>query len=163
MEEVLRSIPPTLSPEGGYNAISKLYGDGILVVGDAAGFALNLGVTVRGMEFAIASGVVAAQTILKAKETGDFSSRRLSSYESSLLETFVLQDMKTNAEMPSFLENDDFFPFYPQTFPEFLEKIVWFGEEPKEKMGKTLWRDMRSSGVFNFKRLKDLIYSIRKL
>ncbi len=44
-------------PEGGYNGISKLYGDGILVAGDAAGFALNMGVTVRGMEFALASGL----------------------------------------------------------------------------------------------------------
>jgi len=54
-------------PEGGYNGISKLYGNGIVVVGDAAGFALNMGVTVRGMEFAIASGIIAAETIIAAK------------------------------------------------------------------------------------------------
>jgi electron transfer flavoprotein-quinone oxidoreductase len=47
-------------PEAGFNGISKLYGNGIIVTGDAAGFALNVGVTVRGMEFALASGLCAA-------------------------------------------------------------------------------------------------------
>ena len=35
-------------PEGGFNAMSRLYGNGVLVAGDAAGLALNMGFTVRG-------------------------------------------------------------------------------------------------------------------
>lgn len=149
-------------PESGYNGISKLYGDGILVAGDAAGFALNMGVTVRGMEFAVASGAIAAETIIGAKKQGDFSSRTLSLYEKRLNETFVMQDLRNNKAMLAFLENDDFFTFYPRHFPEFLEKIIWFGDGPKDKIGKTLWQSIRSSGALSFKRLKD-IYRIKNI
>lgn len=149
-------------PEGGYNTISKLYGDGILVTGDAAGFALNMGVTVRGMEFAIASGIIAAETILMARQKGDYSAQTLSSYEARLRETFVLKDMMNCKDMPEFLDNDAFFTYYPKYFPHFVEKVMWFGDQPKEKIGQTLWRELKSSGMMSFKRLKEL-YSIKNI
>ncbi|MCX5853848.1 MAG: FAD-dependent oxidoreductase, partial [Deltaproteobacteria bacterium] len=43
-------------PEGGFKGMGNLYGNGILAAGDAAGLALNIGFTVRGMEYALASG-----------------------------------------------------------------------------------------------------------
>ncbi len=47
-------------PEGGFDALpERLVMDGMLLVGDAAGFSLNMGLTVRGMDFAIASGAIA--------------------------------------------------------------------------------------------------------
>jgi electron transfer flavoprotein-quinone oxidoreductase len=149
-------------PESGYNGLSKLYSDGILIAGDAAGFALNMGLTVRGMEFAIASGAIAADTIIDGKQKGDFSSNTLSLYEKHLKETFVLQDLKANKGMPEFLDNDDLFNFYPERFSDFLEKIIWFGEGPKEKIGKTLWSQVKSSGMLSLRRLKDL-YRIKNL
>lgn len=149
-------------PEGGYNNISRLYGDGILVTGDAAGFALNMGVTVRGMEFAIASGIIAAETILMARQKADYSAQTLSAYEARLKETFVLKDMMSCKDMPDFLDNDAFFTFYPKYFPYFVEKVMWFGDQPKEKIGQTLWRELKSSGMLSFKRLKEL-YSIKNI
>jgi electron transfer flavoprotein-quinone oxidoreductase len=149
-------------PEGGYDGISKLYGNGIIVTGDAAGFALNMGVTVRGMEFAIASGIIAAETVIKAKEAGDYSGKKLSYYENRLKETFVLKDMKSCRKMPGFLDNEDFFTYYPKYFPDFLEKVMWFGKEPKERVGKTLWGTLKASGMLSFRRLKDL-YKIRNI
>ena len=114
------------------------------------------------MEFALASGALAAQTILEAKEKGDFSAKTLSFYEKRLRETFVLQDLMANKEMPGYLENDDFFAFYPERFPGFLEKIMWFGEGPKEKIGKALWNQIKSSGILSLRRLKDL-YHIKNI
>jgi electron transfer flavoprotein-quinone oxidoreductase len=149
-------------PEGGYKGISKLYGNGIVVVGDAAGFALNMGVTVRGMEFAIASGIIAAETIIAAKEANDFTARTLSDYEKRLKEAFVLKDLAACGEMPEFLDNEAFFSYYPDNFTGFLEKIMWFGDGPKEKVGTTLWRELKGSGMLSFKRLKEL-YNIRKI
>jgi electron transfer flavoprotein-quinone oxidoreductase len=143
-------------PEAGQQGVSRLCRDGMLVTGDAAGFAVNLGVTVRGMEFAIASGIAAAETILKAREAGDYSEKNLSSYGERLKETFVLKDLQAAAKMPGFLDNDAFFNLYPRTFPELLEKIMWFGEGPREKMGKTLWEGLKSSGLITLRGLKDL-------
>lgn len=149
-------------PEGGHKGISKLYGNGIVVAGDAAGFALNMGVTVRGMEFAIASGVIAAETIIAAKEANDFTAKTLAGYEKRLKETFVLKDIASCREMPEFLDNESFFSYYPDNFPRFIEKIMWFGEGPKGKIGATLWKELKGSGMLSLGRLKEL-YNIRKI
>ncbi|MBP1735772.1 MAG: Electron-transferring-flavoprotein dehydrogenase [Deltaproteobacteria bacterium] len=149
-------------PEGGYGGISKLYGNGIILTGDAAGFALNMGVTVRGMEFAIASGILAAETIIQAKEAGDFSEKSLARYEARLKETFVMKDLQTCKDMPEFLDNESFFAFYPKCFPDLVEKVMWFDQGPKARIGKTLWDNLKSSGMLSFKRLMEL-YRIKNL
>ena len=83
-----------LIPEGGEGMLPKLYGDGVLLAGDAAAFCANLGFTLRGMDLAVESGRLAAQAVLAAKEKGDFSAETLSVYEQSLQETFVLACVK---------------------------------------------------------------------
>ncbi|MBP1746701.1 MAG: hypothetical protein H6Q54_1316 [Deltaproteobacteria bacterium] len=149
-------------PEGGIGGISKLYGNGIILTGDAAGFALNMGVTVRGMEFAIASGIKAAETIIQAKEANDFSEKSLAKYEASLKETFVLKDLQTCKDMPAFLDNESFFAFYPKCFPDLVEKVMWFDQGPKTGIGKTAWSQLKSSGMMSWKRLMEL-YRLKNL
>jgi len=144
-------------PEAGYKNISKLFGNGIIVTGDAAGFALNMGITVRGMEFAVASGILAAETVIKAKESDDFSEKTLSLYENKLKDSFVLKDLYTYKNLPGFLENRALFSVYPKILPEIVEKIMLIGESPKERIGKQLWTEVKSSGLLNMKTLKDII------
>jgi electron transfer flavoprotein-quinone oxidoreductase len=105
---------------------------------------------------------MAADTIIVAKEKGDFTAKTLSMYEKLLKESFVLHDLKANKEMPEFLDNDDLYTFYPERFPDFLEEIIWFGEGPKKKIGKTFWNEIKSSGMLGFRRLRD-IYRIKNL
>ena len=149
-------------PEAGYTGIGKLYGNGILVAGDAAGFALNMGVTVRGMEFAIASGICAAETVIRAKEAGSFNEPALSFYARRLKETFILKDLEAARNMPGYLENESLFSYYPRTFPGLLEKIMWFDENPKERLGKTVWDGLKASGMLSLKRLLEL-YRIKNI
>jgi electron transfer flavoprotein-quinone oxidoreductase len=149
-------------PEAGYAGLSKVYGNGIVVTGDAAGFALNMGVTVRGMEFAIASGIVAAETIVEAKRTGDYSEKTLSSYETRLRETFVLKDLYASRNLPKYLDNDAFLRYYPASFPDLVDKVMWFGEAPKERLGKTLWDALKNSGMLSLRRIREL-YGIRRV
>ena len=56
-----------LVPEAGIHMIPELVRDGVLVTGDAAGFVVNLGFTVRGMDFAVESGRLAAEAVIAAK------------------------------------------------------------------------------------------------
>lgn len=127
-----------LIPEAGYGGVGKLYGNGVLIVGDAAGFSLNMGITVRGMDFAIASGFMAAQTIKEAFAKGDFSERVLCTYEERLRNSFVLKDLESFKEMPSFLENEDIFKYFPRKVSELFDNLVYFGEGPKEKLWRTI-------------------------
>jgi len=54
------------------------------------------------MEFAIASGVMAARAISSATKKKDFSSQALSEYEKLLKDSFVLKDMETFKKAPHF-------------------------------------------------------------
>jgi electron transfer flavoprotein-quinone oxidoreductase len=142
-------------PEGGMEGVPQLYGDGILVSGDAAGFALNAGLTVRGMEFAIASGVMAAKAIKKAKENNDFSKQSLSYYKKLLEDSFVLKDLATFKNAPIVLENPRLYNVYPNMVSDMLEKLMFIGAAPKCKLSTTALREMRSK--FRFSMIKDIL------
>ncbi len=123
-----------LVSEGGYNMIPTLYDDGVLVAGDAAALVINLGLTVRGMDLAIESGRLAAETIIKAKEKGDFSADTLSAYQTAMEESFVIRDMKHYRKFPAFMESSHrMFEQYPGMLDEILSSLfVVDGSEPKK-------------------------------
>lgn len=130
--------------EAGISGIPRLYSDGILVSGDAAGFTLNTGITVRGMEFAIASGVLAAKAIITATKRNDFSSQSLAEYENLLKNSFILKDLNTFKYAPHFLDNPRLMTLYPQTVCDVLEKLMFIGDQPKKKLSSTILGEIRS-------------------
>jgi electron transfer flavoprotein-quinone oxidoreductase len=150
-----------LIPEGGNTPLSRPYADGILVVGDAAGLALNMGITVRGMEFAMASGYMAAQTVKKAKEHGDFSAAALAHYATLLRDSFVLQDMDTFRYSLKVLENPRMIAFYPAWACRVMEDIFWIGEGSKRRITSTVWKGARQ-GLLNLAALKD-VWGLRRI
>ncbi|MGE5423544.1 MAG: FAD-dependent oxidoreductase [Ignavibacteriales bacterium] len=125
-------------PEGGLAGMTRLIGDGILVAGDAAGFSLNMGLTVRGMEFAIASGAMAAKAVIDARAKNDFSAAGLSSYQRYLDESFVMKDFKTFRHAPHVLENPRFYNFYPKFAGDLFQELYTIGDGPKGKLSSTI-------------------------
>ncbi|MDR3074362.1 MAG: FAD-dependent oxidoreductase [Deltaproteobacteria bacterium] len=107
-----------LVPEGGLGMTPTLYDDNLLVLGDAAGFCLNMGFTVRGMDYAIGSGEQAAITVMEAKKKGDFSKATLSGYKNRLEACFVMKDLKTHKHAPDFIEHT------PGMFKEYPEMVA---------------------------------------
>ncbi len=93
---------------------TELFTDGMLVVGDAAGLLVNSGITLRGMDMAIASGMAAAQVVKIATERNDFSKKSLSHYEELLKNDFVLKDRETFKRAPEFLQNARLYSLYPE-------------------------------------------------
>ena len=126
-----------LVTEGGYDMIPTLYDDGVLVAGDAAALVMNLGFTVRGMDLAIESGKLAAETIIKAKEAGDFSAAKLSEYKKALDASFVIKDMQHYRKMPQFIENHRLFEEYPAMAEELMNGLfLMYGQQPEKFMKK---------------------------
>ena len=78
-------------PEGGYFAIPRPYVDGALLVGDSAGF-LNVPY-LKGIHYAMKSGMLAAETIFGALLRDDTSASQLSSYESRLTTSYIMRDL----------------------------------------------------------------------
>jgi electron transfer flavoprotein-quinone oxidoreductase len=150
-----------LIPEGSNKPFPTPYGDGILVVGDAAGLALNMGISVRGMEFAIASGYLAAQTVKRAKENGDFSAATLAHYGALLRDSFVLQAMETFRHSLDALERPRMVGFYPQWLCKVMEEIFWIGEGSKKRISSTVWKGVKE-GLFNLAAIRDL-WKLRRI
>jgi electron-transferring-flavoprotein dehydrogenase len=65
--------------EGGYWSMPRLYADGVLLVGESAGF-LNA-MRLKGIHLGMKSGMLAAETILKGLQAGDFGAATLRDYE----------------------------------------------------------------------------------
>ena len=142
-------------PEGGYRALGKLYGNGILVAGDAAGLALNMGVTVRGMEYALASGCLAARAVLKAREAGNFRTETLSLYGRLLEESFVLRDFKSFQETPAVLANPRFTNHYPELIGAVMKDVYAVPAGPKARLYETIRKHMTLKEMWSvFKDLK---------
>ncbi|HMG73857.1 MAG TPA: electron transfer flavoprotein-ubiquinone oxidoreductase [Pyrinomonadaceae bacterium] len=77
---------------GGWHAMPKLYADGVLIVGDSAGF-LNAA-RLKGIHSAIKSGMLAAETIFDALVIGNFSASTLQRFESRVKESWITPELR---------------------------------------------------------------------
>lgn len=113
-----------LVTEGGYKMVPELVRDGVIVAGDAAAFVINLGYTVRGMDFAIESGRLAAEAVIKAKAKNDFSAASLASYKALLEDSFVMKELKMYQNFPALLECHEIFNDIPSMANDFASQLV---------------------------------------
>lgn len=145
-----------LIPTAGKAMIPQLYADGFLVAGDAAGLVLASGLMLEGANFAIASGIAAAETIISAKKKQDFSKQGLSLYTELLKQSFVLKDLDTFQKAPQFLKNPRIYSQYPRLACDLAQKIYTNEGKPRQKAFKLMQESM--AGEMNFwQLLKDFI------
>jgi len=157
----LKEYSAHIISEAGLAGVSKLCAGGMLVVGDAAGFALNVGITVRGMEFAIASGVMAAETANEALERGDASEALLAGYEKRLREIFVLKDMETFRHSREVLEKERLFTVYPRFICSLLGSLFTVDEKPQASLYQRAM-GVAKQHMFSWQSIKDIM-DFRKL
>ncbi len=132
-------------PEGGYRLVSKLFADGMLLAGDAAGLCYTNGINQEGMNLAITSGFHAAETVLDAFGKGDFSARQLAQYKTRLDESFVLKDMKTFEKAVDLMHNERLFSVYPRLVGTILEQMYRSDGKPRKPMGRVGWDAVREA------------------
>ncbi|MFB3905905.1 MAG: 4Fe-4S dicluster domain-containing protein [Acidobacteriota bacterium] len=78
-------------PEGGYYAMPRPYADGLLIVGDSAGF-LNAQ-RLKGIHLAVKSGMLAAETILESLVREDSSAEVLRGYATRFEGSWARQEL----------------------------------------------------------------------
>jgi len=138
-----------LVPEGGYAMIPKLYGDGVLVVGDAAMLCINLGYCVRGMDFAVSSGVFAAETVIEARAAEDGSAAVLGSYAKKLQDSYVIKDLVTFQKFPHFMEHTTrIFNEYPEMVKKMMLAMFVVDGEPAIPLMKRMMPIVKEVGLF---------------
>ncbi|WP_072370342.1 FAD-dependent oxidoreductase [Hyphomicrobium sp. NDB2Meth4] len=129
-----------LIPEGGFKAIPQLYGDGWVVVGDAA--QLNNAIHREGSNLAMTSGRIAGEAIFQLRSRREeMTEQNLALYKEMLDKSFVIKDLKKYKDMPALLhtQSQNFFLTYPQLVNKAMQSFVRVDGTPKvEKEKKTI-------------------------
>jgi electron-transferring-flavoprotein dehydrogenase len=85
-------------PEGGFHSLSsRRHGDGVLVVGDAAGY-VDVP-SLKGIHYAMHSGILAARTIFDSLKNDDTSESGLSGYTTGVDGSYVVKEMRKTRNM----------------------------------------------------------------
>ncbi len=140
-------------PEGGYDAVGQLAGNGVMIAGDAAGF-VNMSAYKEGTNHAMESGRAAGLTAIDAKQKGNFSRAALAAYEQRLADGVVLKDLKRFRKVPEVLEEcPNLLSLYPKKVNRMLVDMFTCGPETKVELKKKAFRTfMRGLPKFRFVR-----------
>jgi electron transfer flavoprotein-quinone oxidoreductase len=134
-----------LIPEGGYNSVPQLVGDGWLVVGDAAH--LVNAVHREGSNLAMTSGRLAGETIVRLKRSREpCTMANLAGYRELLDASFVMKDMKKYRKVPGLLDgNRQFLDLYPRLLSQAAQ--IWLRVDGVDKKSKEreIMQTMRSA------------------
>lgn len=85
-------------PEGGYFSLPRRRsGDGMVILGDSAGFVEVA--SLKGIHYAMQSGIYAARAIFAALKAGDVSGERLAEYDRLVNQSYVVSDLYQRRNM----------------------------------------------------------------
>lgn len=120
----------------------EIYGDGVLVAGEAANLVLNAGRAIQGMDYAMRSGLLAAETVIEARRAADFSSAFLKNYRTALENSYVLQDLNNFQKAVEVLHSPEMFTSVPRMVCDFGREFFTVDNKPTRKAYQIL-RDVR--------------------
>jgi electron-transferring-flavoprotein dehydrogenase len=155
-------------PEGGLFAMPRPYADGILIVGDSAGF-LN-GMRLKGIHLGMKSGMLAAETLWEALQADAFDRETLASYERRFKESWAYAELRTarnfhqgfhNGLLPGLI-NAGLATFTGGAGFGFINKL--HGEPGYARMAKMGWQSKETprakiDNVLTFDKLTDVYNS----
>ena len=126
-----------LVPESGLKGIpQKLYRDGFVVIGDAAGFCINTGTVLRGIDLAIVSGVAAARAIISAQNSAQVGPN----YVKELEKLNLTPTLKLFAGWPEITSIPRMASAYPQLANDVLKFMFTVDGNVPVKMPKAMMK-----------------------
>jgi len=140
-------------PEGGYDTIPQLYGDGYLIAGDSA--MLFNALHREGNNLAMTSGKMAAEAAIEAIKRGDFSRKGLAGYGERLSASYVLKDMRKYRRFGRFLYgHTEIFKELPELASKAAREMLSVDGTPKKQKQQLIWREIRGKmGIWRLLRL----------
>jgi len=95
-------------PEGGYYALPRRrHGDGVMIVGDSAGFVEVA--SLKGIHYAMQSGMFAARTAFDALKKKDTSAAALRQYDTMVDGSFIARDLYHRRNMRVAFQDRNFY------------------------------------------------------
>ena len=125
-----------LVPELGWHGMpKKLYRDGMLVIGDAAGMCINTGTVIRGIDLAIVSGVAAARAVIGQEGASDVGAAYMQELETLAL----LPTMKLYANFHHLLSNSRMMSVYPDLGNDVMRTLFTVDGKLPPRMDKAIF------------------------
>lgn len=140
-----------LIPEGGYHSMPPLAEDGFLICGDAAQM-VNPAFR-EGSNLAMTSGMLAGETVVEAKQRGDFGKESLSAYVDKLEASYVMPDLEEVKDLEDHVEDSEgFLEFYPKLACELAHMRFSADGQPKREHFKKAIELVRRRGLLRVAR-----------
>ena len=150
----LKEYSAHLIPEAGLTMMPKMTTDGMLVAGDAAALCLAAGIWLEGVNFAMASGIYAAEAAVDAVRAGNVTAAGLAGYRERLERTFVLKDHRKLRRAPELVLSDRVQHLYPGMVANVVERMFRVDNpHPKPGVRRILNDERKRAGV----RRRDLL------
>ncbi len=144
----LKEYSAHLIPEAGLKMMPEMTGNGLLIAGDAAALCLAAGIWLEGVNFAMASGMYAAQAAAEAIRGGDVSQRGLAGYARRLGDTFVLRDHRKLRGAPELVLSDRVQHLYPSMITGVAERMFRVDNPtPKPGLRRIVKEERKRAGV----------------
>jgi len=145
-------------PYFGFKNLPPIYDKNVIAVGDSAGFLINDGFTIRGMDLAIGSGMIAGLSAKKIVESKDFAKTDI--YYQMLKESFVLKHLELAYSRFSLINNPETLKAYPEVLCNVLSDMFTVTEERKTLIEDALLR-LKEKGISLTQAIKDMISAVK--
>lgn len=135
-----------LIPEGGFDALPPLSGDGWMIVGDAA--QMVNAVHREGTNLAMASGRLAGETAILAHADGHFNPGILRHYDTAVRASVIHKDLKKYRGMHSLMrdvDSDLLFNKLPQALNDAIYQMVSVDGMNKKEKQKAMIKQFKST------------------
>jgi electron transfer flavoprotein-quinone oxidoreductase len=142
---------------------AAFHGDGWMVAGDAAGFLFSNGLVIQGMNYAVRSGLEAAETALAARASPGGATDRLAEYDRRLESTGILPDLRDFARLDRVKWNPRIYSAYPRFAAELMRTVMNDTVGPKRPMWKMLRAAQKAARIPTTTLLRDGVEIARDL
>jgi len=142
---------------------AAFHGDGWMVAGDAAGFTFSNGLVIQGMNYAIRTGLEAAETALAAKKAGSAGAAQLAGYDTRLESTGVLPDFRDFEKMDRVKWNSRLYTAYPKFATELFHALMTETGDRKKPIRRVVRAAQKAAGLSSLSLLKDGADMVRDL
>jgi electron transfer flavoprotein-quinone oxidoreductase len=150
-----------LVSEAGFRGIHpRLYREGFLMVGDAAGFVVNTGYSIRGIDLAIVSGIAAAKAIIAAAENIALAGPN---YMQELNRLKLMPTMKATDGYFEVLETPWLYDKIPNLANDVMEKLFKVDGETPSGVKENVLGAIKANGLSIWQLTKLGIKGVRSL
>jgi len=150
-----------LVSEAGYRGIHpRLYREGFLMIGDAAGFVINTGYSIRGIDLAIVSGIAAARAVIAH---GDNLAAVGPNYMQELIHLKLIPTMKAADGYFDILETPWIYDKLPNLANDVFNNLFTVNGEVPQRMKDTVMGAIKANGLSLWQLLKLGIKGVKSL